>query len=332
MTDPVTSRPDGLASTRGERFPADLLYRAARLYYLEDATQVQVARALGTSRPTVSRLLAEARARGIVHIEVRDPRDEDTSALARDVAAALGLERAWVTAGTAGVSLGPTLAPAVGEAIEGAGLRPGDALLVSSGATVYEVARQSLPELPGVVMAPTVGGGGEPEAYYQTNEITRQVAVKCQAQPHFLYAPAMPGPDLYDSLMADPSVTSVLDLWASARCALLGIGAPPATRTSLPSMMPDDPDFLAVAVGDICSRPYDAHGRPLAFPGHERLVAMELEALRRVPAAIGMAVGSAKVSSIRVAARAGYINRLVTDRDTAVALLVDADSEPRATA
>jgi DNA-binding transcriptional regulator LsrR (DeoR family) len=37
------------------------MYSAARLYYLEDATQADVAQRLGTSRATVSRLLSEAR-------------------------------------------------------------------------------------------------------------------------------------------------------------------------------------------------------------------------------------------------------------------------------
>jgi DNA-binding transcriptional regulator LsrR (DeoR family) len=39
------------------RFSPQLLYRAATLYYQQDATQAQVADRLGTSRATVSRLL-----------------------------------------------------------------------------------------------------------------------------------------------------------------------------------------------------------------------------------------------------------------------------------
>lgn len=309
-----------------ERFPAELVYQAARLYYLDDATQAQVARTLGTSRPTVSRLLAQARAQGIVHIEVRDPRAQDTSRLARNLEEALGLDRVWVTSGAAGVALGTTFAPAVAEAVLEADLQWGDALVVSSGRTVHEVSQQGLPSLPGVLMAPTVGGQDEPEAYYQTNEITRRLAVKCRAQPTLLYAPAMPGPHLYDSLMDDPSVSSVVALWERARCALLGIGAPPATRTSLPSVMPRDEEFLRTAVGDICARPYDSDGQPIEFEGSDRLVAMRLEQLRRVEFSIGMAAGTEKVPSIRAATTAGYINRLVTNLETALALLGDDDS------
>ncbi len=72
--------------------------------------------------------------------------------------------------------MGGALAPAVGRALSEAGLLPGDVLLVSSGRTVYEVAQYELTPLPGVVVAPTVGGNDQPEEWYQTNEITRLVA------------------------------------------------------------------------------------------------------------------------------------------------------------
>ena len=53
------------------------LVEIARLYYEKDFTQAEIAKAVGVSRPVVSRLLSEARQRGIVRIEVRSPLDED---------------------------------------------------------------------------------------------------------------------------------------------------------------------------------------------------------------------------------------------------------------
>ena len=57
------------------RFSAHLMYVAAAMYYLEDINQANIAKRLGTSRTTVSRLLQEARRQNIVHIEVRQPRN-----------------------------------------------------------------------------------------------------------------------------------------------------------------------------------------------------------------------------------------------------------------
>ncbi|MCC2033341.1 sugar-binding transcriptional regulator [Microbacterium allomyrinae] len=46
---------------------------AAHLYYVQERTMEAIARELGTSRSTVSRLLAHARATGIVDIRIRSP-------------------------------------------------------------------------------------------------------------------------------------------------------------------------------------------------------------------------------------------------------------------
>ena len=49
-----------------------LLHRAASAYYLEEMRQAAIADELGVSRPSVSKLLAEARRIGMVRFEVLD--------------------------------------------------------------------------------------------------------------------------------------------------------------------------------------------------------------------------------------------------------------------
>ncbi len=303
------------------RFAPELMVAAARLYYLQEATQAEIADRLGTSRPTVSRLLAEARRVGIVRIDVIEPAAGGQDELACRTAAALGLAKVWLVPAGTRPAQGAALAPAVRQALLAAELRAGDVLLVSSGRTVHAAAQADLPDLPGVVIVPTVGGRDEPEAWYQTNEITRQVADKVRGRPAFLYAPVLPSQALRQRLLDDPGTRAVLDLWGRARCALLGVGAPPLGRQSLHgSFSPDDP-WLRSAVGDICARFYDRDGRPLAFPGSERLLSTDLETLQRIPTTIALATGTEKLLSIRAGARAGWFNQLVTDTATAQALL-----------
>lgn len=303
------------------RFAPDLLYRAAHLYYLEDATQAEIAVLLGTSRPTISRLLAEARASGIVHIEVRDPAQVSTSELATELRRALGLRQAYVVPGSTGRQVGPVLAGGVSQALLAASLTAGEAMLVSSGATIHGIAQSPLPSLPGVLVAPTVGGVDEPGEYYQTNEITRTIAVKVHGTPVLLYAPLQPSETLFRVLLDDATTKRVTSLWSSAHVALLGIGAPPTARRSRPSVLARDDGALVSAVGDICARPFDGEGRPLPFPGSDRLVAMDLDDLARIPHSIGVAVGAEKVPAITAATRAGWVNTLVTDVPTARALV-----------
>lgn len=308
-------------ATRSPRFPAALMHQAATLYYLEEATQAEIAGRLGVSRASVSRLLSEARREGIVRIEVIAPVDRDVEELERRVAGALGLDAVWLSRLPARGPVGARLAPSVSTALQAVGLLAGDVLLVSSGRTVYEAAQAELPPLPKVLLAPMIGGHDEPEAWYAPNEITRQMALKVGGIPTFLYAPALPSPELYDTLQDDPSARRVIEMWSTARCAVMGVGAPPLSRTSLPSFVRNDMNTLQVAVGDVCSRFYDADGAPVPFTDSERLLATGLDLVQRIPTCIAVAAGREKVAAIRAGAAARYFNQLVTDTETASALL-----------
>ena len=320
---PETATGYRVGGADGSRFEPSMLYAAAKLYYLEDATQAEVAAQLGTSRATVSRLLSEARRQGIVRIQVFAPETVGSDDLAAQLAAALGLASVEVSAPLPGSGpgqadmMGSVLAPAVGLALGRVGLSAGDILLVSSGRTVYEVSRFDLPDLPGVVVAPTVGGTDQPEAWYQTNEITRRVAERLGGRAMYLFAPALPGPELFQTLRNDPAIQRVLHLWPYARCVLTGIGAPPLLRAQAPQFFDNASAALVEAVGDICSRFFSRTGAPVTFPGSERLIALDLETLRQVPVVIAVASGADKVAPLIAAARAGFFNHLVTDPQTA---------------
>ena len=307
----------------GSRFDPSMLYAAAKLYYLEDATQADVAAQLGTSRATVSRLLSEARRQGIVTIQVTAPETLGADGLAERLAAALGLASVEISAPLPAPSTGPAdvmgsvLAPAVARALRAVALAPGDVLLVSSGRTVYEISRYDLPPLPGVIVAPTVGGTDQPEAWYQTNEITRRVAERVGGRAMYLFAPALPGPELYETLQHDPAIQRVLHLWPHARCLLTGVGAPPLLRAQAPQFIDTSSAALVEAVGDICSRFFSRSGAPVTFPGSERFIALDLETLKQIPVVIAVASGADKVAPLIAAARAGFFNHLVTDPQTA---------------
>ncbi|MGH3641674.1 MAG: sugar-binding domain-containing protein, partial [Mycobacterium sp.] len=58
-------------------------------------------------------------------------------------------------------------------------------------------------------------------------------------------------------------------------------------------------------------------GMAVDFEDGERLIAIELDALRHIPVTIAVAVSKEKVDSVIAGARGGYFNRLVTDPVTA---------------
>jgi DNA-binding transcriptional regulator LsrR (DeoR family) len=312
------------AAKGDNRFPLALAHTAATLYYLQDATQAEIAERLGTSRATVSRLLQEARDRGLVRIEVLPLPVHDADGLAEQLRQSLGLDGVRLSPTTSSQHVAEAVSPVLAGLLADSGLVAGDVVLVSSGRTAYEIAQRELPPLPGVVVAPMVGGQDEPEAWYQTNEITRRVAAAVGGTPRFLHAPAFPGRGLRRSLVTDPEFKRFASLWDDARCAVMGVGAPPLQRESIPSFVPTGEAPLRDAVGDVASRFYDGDGIEISYDGADRLIAIPLDVLRRVPLRIAVAYGAIKVPSLLAGARGRLFNHLVTDPATAAKLLAAA--------
>ncbi|MBK1783948.1 sugar-binding transcriptional regulator [Prauserella cavernicola] len=308
-----------MASAEHSRRDLRLMHQAAQLYYLDELGQARIAERLSVSRPTVSRLLADARRLGIVRITVHDPGAVAVAAHPERVAEVLGLKQVWLAPfGNGEIA---TLAEPVGSALRASGPTPGDVLLVSSGRTVYELSRSVLPALPGVNLVPMVGGVAEPEPWHQTNEIVRSLAERVGARPHFLFAQAMPSKAMRATLDEDPEFRRVTDLWQRATVALLGVGAPPTSRSSISTSIPMEAAGLQTAVGDICLNFFDQLGGEAVFPGSDRMVRISTDQLRAIPSTIAVAVGANKVGSIIAGARAGLFNRLVTDIHTAELIL-----------
>jgi DNA-binding transcriptional regulator LsrR (DeoR family) len=108
--------------------------------------------------------------------------------------------------------------------------------------------------------------------------------------------------------------------------ALVGIGTVEPSKLLASSgniFSPAELDLLREqgAVGDVCLRFFDASGAPVITTLNERVIGMELEQLRQVKRAVGIAGGQRKVEAIRGAALGGWVNVLITDRFTAEKLL-----------
>ncbi|GAB3714553.1 sugar-binding transcriptional regulator [Nocardiopsis nanhaiensis] len=296
------------------------LYRAAQLYYEQGATQAEVAEQLSVSRPSVSRLLAEARAVGLVEITVHRPSSQSTQELSARLREALELDAVHIAPGDQSERVGLGLGPLARHALSGVGLRPGDVLLIASGVTTYALAQQRMGDYPGVIVAPTVGGQAEADPWHQTNEVVRMFTSTSGGRPHYLFAPALPSPALLTALQDDPGFQQIVQDWGSAKAALVGVGAPPLSRESISRSVPRDHPNLAKSVGDVCLAFFDREGAEVTFPGNERMVRVPGDALRAVPHRIAVAVGQEKTLSITVAARSGWLNQLVTDEATAQAI------------
>lgn len=301
-----------------------LLHTVAKMHYVSDISQVEIARRLDLSTATVSRLIKRAREDGIVRIEVRELAAEDE--ISAELATCLGLQQAIVVDSTPDGGGIAALAGPVHALLQTLSLGADSVMAIGWGRTVWEIVRSGMPRLPGVILVPCSGGLDEVAQHYQVNEFIRVTAEQTIGIPRFIHAPYLPAHQLREFIVSDQATGTNLDLWERIDVALVGIGPPYAAEPAVggPTSAPRDP-ALATAAGDVLRHYFDAEGHPLPWVGESRLLAVTPEQLWRTPIVIGAAASRAKAPSILGAARAKLINLLVTDLRTAEAVLELAD-------
>ncbi len=305
------------------------LVAAARLYYLENQSQAQIARALGTSRSNVSRMLTEAQRQGIVTITINDPSGRVTE-LEAALRSRFGLvdvrvaQRAVAAAGRVedqvGLQAARLLEDLVADSMTVA-LSWGHALQAMVYAT--EVSRDY-----NLRLTQLVGGLSSISNEISGAELVRELATRLGADYVALHAPAtLASPAARDALLAEQSIVETLDLARSADLAFVGIGTPTHGSSSaiLASMQlepAEEKEFWeAEPVGDLAARYYDADGHEVRGAVSDRILAIDLDDLRDIPNVVGVAHGRAKTPGVLGALRGRLIDSLVCDEVLARALL-----------
>ncbi len=303
-----------------------LIMKVLRLYYEHNLTQAEVAGRMGFSRPKVSKLISEGRARGLVKIEIAEP--------AGDFAPLeIALENRY------GLSEALVVSPAEErQATEMAAGMAGAALLarICTRATVLGLAwGVSLRALADAVphrafmcdkIVPLVGGVGRTAAALHSNQVCTTLAEKLYVGSLDMAAPAIaPSAQSRTELMSVPGIEDVLAEGAACDVAVVGIGGILPTSTMVGAGYFTLNEFLELekwgAVGDVCCHFLDAEGNP-CLPGFsERVVGLALEQLLAIPKVIGIATGAEKAPSVAAVLKGGYASALVCDSELATTLL-----------
>ena len=333
-----------------------LLVKVAQLYHLQGLNQDQIARQLGVSRSKVSRMLKEARERGLVEISIHYPARFSLD-LERRLEAELGLREAIVVnaGGVAGGQVRSSVAGAAADYLLRV-LQPGDVLGVSGGETVALTAQvmsaSAIEHVTVVQLGTAVAYLGEGAAF-SSAEVALQVAQKLGSIDRLVLIPIpslLDNESIRDALLRDTGVRRAMALLASCTVVLVGIGALDATSPLLEAASTPDGAAMARpghrrqilpvtddeaaelqrvgAVGEICARFFDSGGQPCDTALDRRMVALDLHQLRDVPLVVGVACGRQKAAAILGAVRGGYVKSLVTDDVTATEILTLARSSP----
>ena len=310
-----------------------LLTKVARMYYEENMRQSDIAKQLGLSQATISRLFNRARDEGIVRITVTTPKGVYID-LEKELMIRYGLRDAIIVDchnDDDEELIQRDLGAAASYYVETA-INNGEVIALSSwSATLLALvdSMHSIPRKKDIKVVQILGGVGNPSAEVHATRLTGRFADLVQGQAIYLPAPGVVGVKATrDVFLEDPFVSEAMSLFDQITMALVGIGsvAPSKLLTQSGNIFSDkELNMLRErnAVGDILLRFFDADGNPVESSLNDRVVSMELEQLKNVDRAIGIAGGSRKLAAIRGALRGRLINILITDKSTAEKLVQD---------
>ena len=303
---------------------SDQQVRAAWLYYVEGLTQQRVARVLRVSRTKVVRLLAAARAHGIVSIEVGGSGGEEV-ALERRLIERFALDEARVVAGADDQEAAMALAHAAGAWL-GDQVVPGTSLGVGWGATL-SMAAATLParRVDRVSVVSLLGGMTHSRAV-NPSAVARRVADAFGAQCYQLTAPlVVADKSMRDRLWKEAGLAEVARRARAVDLAVVSVGDMGVEATLFSERLLPQEERTALlragAVGDVLCQFLDANGARVDHPARPRIVAFDLEALARLPRVAIVSGGARKVPVLRAALATTRARVLVTDAAAARGLL-----------
>jgi DNA-binding transcriptional regulator LsrR (DeoR family) len=297
------------------------------MYFLDGRSQEDIARVLETSRSKVSRMLTAARAAGIVEVRIQDGEGRDAD-LEQALSERFALAHVRVAAFRPHQDVLVDTAGVAAEWLDDT-LHDGQVLAVSWGVTLQAVvAAVSVAQRSGLEVVPLVGGMSTGESLVAGQDLVRELAGRLGATYRHLHAPALlRSATARDALLDEPSIAQVVARARSADIALVGIGTLGTGSTTqvidgLGLSAGQRADFLAQnPVGDTCCRFFDAAGQPIEGAVRDRVLAVELDDLRRIPVVVGVATGAEKTPGVLAALRGGIVDGLITDARLAHSVL-----------
>ena len=303
-----------------------LLVQVARRYYLEGAGQQEIAREFGLSRATVSRLLTQARQRGVVRIEVGHPMERMADLESRLITTfrLRGARVAQVDLASGGFE---SVAGCAAEVI--LDLVHNDSVIAVSNGTTLSAVVAAMPQRRSrdVTVVQMIGSLGQDNQLIDSPELCRRLAESLGGTYRIMPVPlVVKTASLATAMRRENSIAMTLALGSRPDVALVGIGAcdeqgsghifdgwmSPAINRRLQD---------AGAVGHVVGHHFDRNGRHIESELCRRTIGVPIDRLSEISTVVGIAAGVNKTAAIVGALRGHYIDVLVTDPATASAVL-----------
>ena len=300
--------------------------RAAWLYYHEDLTQSDIARELGVSRSTVTRLLHRAKIEGLVQISLDV--SSATFKAERDIERVFRVKKVRIVPESGDEStqkrwLGYVAAETLVEMMTAS-----TTVAVSWGTTMQAMADSLIGPhpIPDAKIVALIGGIHNATQGTNTYEVTKKLGQYFNAPAIALHAPVYVQDETTAlALAGDAGIQEVLELARRASIIVFSLGGlhERATMFQLGYISLEQREFLRTqgAVADIACRWIDRDGRPVELPSSINPISITLDELKASPRRLAVAGGEGKHEAVLAGLRGGYITHLVTDERTAAALL-----------
>lgn len=307
--------------------PSDTtLVKIARMYYLDNKSQQEIADEIGVSRSLVALYLKRARARGVVNFEIRNPQDNYEYLEGYLVERTKIARVTIVPTASNGALTRRSVASALARHLE-TSLQDGDVLGLGFGRTMHELPSIIAPRRArNISVVPLMGESASSytRSYSQINQVVLQISQAFDGTPFFLLAPLLvETPNLCRQLMADFSIRHVVDLWPCLNQVCVGIGTVPPLEGEVVYVGEENVERYQKcgAVGDTCTRYYDAQGNYILTDLHERTIGITFDQLRQAQNINVVASGIGKVDALNAFIKTGMVSHLIIDEELARALL-----------
>lgn len=305
-----------------------LSINVARLYYRSEYSQQRIAEELGISRPSVSRLLQYAKDKGYVKIQIMDP-VEDMSNMEQMLVERYHLHEVRIASSTLNDEdeIKKYIGIKAAEYLDSI-VQDGDIIGVGWGTTLYNMSCSLIPkELKGAQIVQLEGGVTHSKWRNYAKDILDNFSNNFTTIAQYLPLPVVFGSrEVKEMVDQDRHIKRVLEIGNHANIAVFSVGTvrPNALFFRLGYTDADEKSKIQkTAVGDICSRFFDADGRICNKELDARTVGITLDELRNKEHSILVSGGEAKIPAIKAALKGRYANVLVTDQFTAKQLLAN---------
>ena len=303
--------------------------KVSTLYYKQNQSKIQISEKLRISRFKVAKILEDAVKEGIVTIHIKEPENAYID-LENELEKKFNIFRVSIVDSSSDYNLTKkNLGRAAARCLTDI-VYDGDTIGIAWGTTIYEMVNA----LPGkfdrknVTVVQITGGLNQVETKYNAIELSSRLSKIFDSNCYQLYAPAiLDRIETKQYLFNDSSIKRTLDMFGKVNIAIVGIGSvnpEPSTLLYQEGFLKEEEIKKALgncAVGDINTCFYDKNGN-ICTPGlGDRAVGMNIEQLKRVRYALGVAGGEFKVNAIYAALKGKIINILVTDYKTAEKLI-----------